>query len=81
MNEVFIDVCAIALLLWNAMDQPRALSIRITDILAQDGIIILVVGFARVIQPHFATNFHLLPKIGFGKQDKRTKKESFVHFP
>ncbi|KLO07512.1 hypothetical protein SCHPADRAFT_646027 [Schizopora paradoxa] len=41
---VFVDVCAIALLLWNAMDRPRTLNVRITELLTQDGIVIIVVG-------------------------------------
>ncbi|KLO07513.1 hypothetical protein SCHPADRAFT_945227 [Schizopora paradoxa] len=39
---VLVDVCAIVLLCWNALDQPRTSNIRIASILAHDGIALLL---------------------------------------
>lgn len=42
---VFVDLCAVALLLWNALEQPRSSNVSVASILTKDGIIILLTGF------------------------------------
>lgn len=42
---VFIDGCAIVLLWWNALDQPRSANVRVIKLLERDGIVLLLAGF------------------------------------
>jgi len=57
---VCVDVCAIALLWWNSLDQPRASNVRVISILTHDGIVLLLAGFGlrlSVILITFVSDF------------------------
>ncbi|KLO07514.1 hypothetical protein SCHPADRAFT_1001621 [Schizopora paradoxa] len=65
---VFMDGCAILLMWWNALDQPRAKNAQVMKILEHDGVVLLAAGFCLRLSNILITstgNISLVLMVGF----------------